>query len=419
MSRNDALGAALCFACGLVLLAAGAYVHRPAPAFPFAFDLPFPGRAQPFVLAGPLLVSCVGVAVRRSSPVSALVLGLVAVTADCLVGPSMATILVFTDNLYSATRYGPARLDRWLLGVTSVLAVVGGTAAGIVLRDLRLLAVAVVQLGLIGITPVATGIIMKQLQDRAESERARAEQVARLAELDRQAAVNAERSRMARELHDMIANHFSAIAIQSTAMLSRDDLDQRTLRALLGSIRENSVQGMAEMRTMIGLLRQDGEEAEMTRLRVAEADELAARAREAGLEVRLRVDGEPRELPASVDLAGYRIVQESLTNALKHGDGAADLVIGYRDGLITLTVDNPSGAREGRSTGPGEPPAGAERKPPRTSKAAFGVRRALPGAGAGIIGMRERVALVGGAFEAGPRDGGWHVHAELPTGEIP
>jgi signal transduction histidine kinase len=146
---------------------------------------------------------------------------------------------------------------------------------------------------------------------------------------------------------------------------------------------------MQEMRAMIGLLRQDGEEPEATRRRLAEVEDLVERARVAGLDVRLRVDGPPRELPASVDLAGYRIVQESLTNALKHGGKAADLVIGYRPGLVTLTVDNPLGDVGG----------------------------ALPGAGAGIIGMRERTALLGGVFEAGPYGDGWRVRAELPTQE--
>ncbi|MFD0889565.1 sensor histidine kinase, partial [Streptosporangium algeriense] len=226
-----------------------------------------------------------------------------------------------------------------------------------------------------------------------------AEQVARLAELDRREAVEAERARMARELHDMIANHFSAIAIQSTAVLSRKDLDMATVRGVLESVRENSVQGMAEMRSMIGLLRQtgEGERAEATRRRVAEVDELAARAREAGLDVRLRVEGEPRELPAAVDLAGYRIIQESLTNALKHGGEQVDLVVEYGAGTITLITDNP---------------VGVGRRPFRRSGSAD-----LPSAGAGIVGMRERASLVGGSFEAGPYEEGWRVHAELPTRE--
>jgi signal transduction histidine kinase len=278
-----------------------------------------------------------------------------------------------------------------MLGITSVIAVVGGAVAGFIARDLGLFAVALVQAGLVGVTPVITALIIRQLEEQAASERIRAEQVARLAELDRKTAVQAERARMARELHDMIANHFSAIAIQSTAVLSRRDLDPAVVRQVLESVRENSVQGMAEMRSMIGLLRQDGEEAETVRLRMAEAGRLAERARESGLDVRLRVDGEVRELPAAVDLAGYRIVQESLTNALKHGGRTAEAVIDYRPGEVVLTVDNPVDG-----TGP-----------------------RLPGAGAGLIGMRERAALVGGRVEAGPHGGGWRVRAALPTQAVP
>ncbi|MEU0483468.1 histidine kinase [Streptosporangium sp. NPDC006013] len=370
--RRDALGAVACFVVGLLLLAAGAYQHRWA--------------AAPLFI-GPLAISCVGVAVRRSRPLLALGLGGVAFVGDSVMGPSLGTLLIVTDNLYSGVRYGPRALGRWMLGITSVIAVVAGVVAGVLFRQWAAAAVFLVQTGLVGVTPVLTAMIIRQLEDQATSERARAEQVARLAELDRAAAVQAERARMARELHDMIANHFSAIAIQSTAVLSRRDLDAQTVRKVLESIRENSVEGMGEMRAMIGLLRQDGEEPEAIRRRVAEAEELAERAREAGLDVRIRVDGDARELPASVDLAGYRIVQESLTNALKHGGKAVDVVIGYLPGLVTLTVDNPVGEAE----------------------------RELPGAGAGIIGMRERTNLVGGVFEAGPHNDGWRVRAELPT----
>ncbi|MEV7012212.1 histidine kinase [Streptosporangium sp. NPDC051022] len=532
MRRDDALWAAVCFAGGLVLLAVGAYTYRPTPGYLHAIAPDLPATVPAYVLAGPLLITCLGVAVRRTFPVAALVLGLVAFTADLLVGYSLGTIVIFTDNLYAATRYGPPRLGRWLLGITSAFAVVGGAVAWVVLHDLRYMAMIVVELGLVGTTPVSTGLIVRQSHEQAEAERARAEQVARLAELDRRAAVDAERTRMARELHDMIANHFSAIAIQSTAVLSRKDLDARTVQGVLESIRENSVQGMAEMRSMIELLRRDGEEAETTRRRVAEADVLVARARKAGLEVRLRVEGEARELPAAVDLAGYRIVQEALTNALKHGGGTVDLVIGYGPGILTLTADNPVGdARRGvvgsptperpsevlpvslpelsnlsdpsdpsglsglseevlhaslskketkaeeepvsqafsgttpsaRSTGlpalsrlsgppgtvwssfagrglprRGQGSRGAERKSPRRGRRLSDSRRepyergprsstdpgsgdtalVFPGAGAGIIGMRERAALLGGVFEAGPYDGGWRVHAALPTEEI-
>ncbi|MBB2914826.1 signal transduction histidine kinase [Streptosporangium becharense] len=380
MRRDDALWAAVSLAAGLLLLVVEAYQPRELPV----------QVSVGLLFIGPLVVACVGVSVRRTRPMLSLWCGVAAFCGDLALGPSLGTMLIVTDNFYAAVRYGPRTLGKRMLGVTSVFAVVVGVAAGILLRHVGLAVIFLVQAALIGVTPVSTGMIMKQLEDQAAAERAKAEQVARLAELDRAAAVQAERSRMARELHDMIANHFSAIAIQSTAVLSRKDLDARSVRTVLESIRENSVAGMGEMRAMIGLLRQDGEEPEAIRRRVAEAGELAERAREAGLDVRLRVEGEARELPAPVDLAGYRIVQESLTNALKHGGKAADIVIGYRPELVTLTVDNP----------------------------VDGAQRGLPGAGTGIIGMRERATLVGGVLDAGPHDDGWRVRAELPTREI-
>ncbi|GII01751.1 two-component sensor histidine kinase [Planobispora takensis] len=374
--RNDVLCAVASFAVGLSLILANAYIPRVTPSY---------------LLIGPLLITCLGVAVRRSRPILCLALGVVAFIGDFVLGPSLGTILIVTDNLYAAVRYGPRPLGRWMLTITSVIAVVGGAVAGFMLRDFAVFAVSLVQAGLVGVTPVLTALFMRQLEDQAVAERARAEQVARLAELDRKAAVQAERARMARELHDMIANHFSAIAIQSTAVLSRKDLDAATVRRVLESVRENSVQGMAEMRSMIGLLRQDGEEAEAVRLRLSEAEGLAQRAREAGLEVRFRVDGEVRELPAPVDLAGYRILQEALTNALKHGGREADMVVGYRPDEVVLTVDNP--VAEDRS--------------------------GLPGAGAGIVGMRERAALVDGLVESGPYGASWRVRAVLPSSVLP
>ncbi|MEU0566480.1 histidine kinase [Nonomuraea sp. NPDC005983] len=309
------------------------------------------------------------------------------IAIDVAVGPSLGTLLVYTDNLYSAALYGPARLARWLLGATTVMAVAAGAVVGFLTRDWMVLAVIGIQAGLILVTPVTTAMVLRQHRDQAAAERARAEQVARLADLDRQAAITAERTQMARELHDMIANHFSAIAIQSTAALSRRDLDQATIRKIMESVRENSVKGLAEMRTMIGLLRQEGDEPEATRLRLADAESLVDRSRRAGMAINMRVEGEPQELPVPIDLAAYRILQEALTNALKHGEQPATVGIAYEPERVTVTVDNPVNGRKVR----------------------------LPGAGAGLVGMRERAGLVGGTFEAGADAGVWRVVAVLPT----
>ncbi|MFI6992223.1 sensor histidine kinase [Nonomuraea wenchangensis] len=387
--RRTVWGAVLAFAVGVLLIAGGARLERGVPEW---------------VLVVPLAVTCAGVLVRRRAPVVSLGLGVVAVGLDAVVGPSLGTVLVFTDNLYAAALYGPARLARGLLMGTAVLAIAAGAGAGFWAANWRLPAVIGVQAALVLVTPVLSALLIREQRDRAAVERVRAEQVARLAELDRRAAIAAERTRMARELHDLIANHFSAIAIQSTAALSRTDLDAGTVRKIMESVRENSVEGLAELRTTIGLLREEdarseeGERlgGEAVRLRLAEVEVLVERVVAAGMKGSWRVEGTAREVPAAVDLAGYRIVQEALTNALKHGESPVELVVSYEVGRVVLRVWNAVGEE----------------------------RRALPGAGAGLVGMRERAALVGGSFEAGPSPAGphevrpgWEVVAVLPTEE--
>ncbi|MFD1541533.1 sensor histidine kinase [Nonomuraea guangzhouensis] len=370
--KREASWAGLAFVVGLLLIVGGAYSHR--------------GVAAGWLVV-PLAFVCSAVVVRTRAPLVGLGLGTVGVGVDLFFGPSLPTVLIFTDNVYAAALYGPARFSRWLLGIASVLAVLAGAAAGVVARDWRALAVIGVQAGLVLITPVTTAMVLRQHRDQAVAERARAEQVARLAELDRQAAISTERTRMARELHDMIANHFSAIAIQSTGALSRRDLDAAAVRKIMESVRENSLKGLAEMRDMIGLLRQEGDEPEATRPRLADAERLVERSQRAGMTAELRVEGEARELSPAVDLAGYRILQEALTNALKHGGRPVAVEVVYEPEQVTVAVDNPVDGRTAR----------------------------LPGAGAGIVGMRERAALVGGSFEVGADGGSWRVRATLPT----
>jgi signal transduction histidine kinase len=242
-------------------------------------------------------------------------------------------------------------------------------------------------------------------RDRAEAERLRAEQTALLAELDRRAAVVAERARMARELHDVVANHLSAIAIHATGAQSLARRQQRPdedpLVAVLTVIRENSVQGLAEMRRMIGLLRAGDQEPENYQApRLDALDSLLAQARAAGRDAGLAFEaeqhGERGELPAPVELAAYRIVQESLTNALKHaGRGTVRLRLRLCPERVEIAVDSPYRPADDRS------PIGS-----------------LPGARAGLVGMGERAGLLGGSFEAGPSGALWQVRAVLPVESV-
>jgi signal transduction histidine kinase len=376
-------------------LAGGSFLGGLAVLGAYRQILPVP-PTPPLYFVGTLFASCAAVALRRRSPRGSLTLGTAAFGFDLLLGASLATALVYTQVLYDACVYGPGRMWRWLLGAVSALTPICAVVGIVVFDSWRGVALGL-PVVLIGVLPVLTGISVRQYRDQAAAERARAEQTARLAELDRQQAISAERNRMARELHDVVANHFSAVAIHATAALSVPGMDRAAVDNALRVIRDNSLQGLTEMRQMIGLLRDgDGDAGgapERTRSRLAEADRLVAQARDAGLAVRLELTGAVRELPASVDLAAYRILQESLTNALKHGGGTADVAVGYQNERVTLTVENPL------------PAAGAVAP--------------VPGARGGLVGMRERVGLVRGHLEVGPKEHRWRVHAELPIADTP
>ncbi|MBW5421595.1 two-component sensor histidine kinase [Streptomyces sp. BG9H] len=343
------------------------------------------------------MATLVGMELLRSSrPQLALAVGTLAVVADQFTAGNLASILMFTDVVYAAVVYGtPAAARR--IPVTTGLVTVAVTVGFLAwFREPEAVLIGVVTAA-ISFAPATTGVLVRNHREATAAAKLRAEQTALLAEMDRVQAVTAERARMARELHDMVANHLSAIAIHSTAALSLDD--PKTSKDALAVIRENSVEGLAEMRRLIGILRDDSGDLEPAAAPTLDGlGALLAGARRDGLDITLEDARDPQgpKLPAPVELAAYRIVQESLTNALKHAS----------PGRVTVSLVQAPRSLTVRVTSPYGDPTG-----PRA-----------PGSGAGLVGMRERTELLGGTFEAGPEagpvtEGGgkiWAVSVTLP-----
>ena len=229
-----------------------------------------------------------------------------------------------------------------------------------------------------------------QLEDRA----ARLER-----ERDAQAkiAVAAERARIARELHDVVAHNVSVMIVQADGASFVMDSSPEQARQALATIAGTGRQALEEMRRLLGLLRSADSGSEyVPQPGVEQLPDLLEQVRSAGLPVAFEVEGEPRELPRGVELTAYRIVQEALTNARKHGgpQAAASVRLRFDDrGLDVLIEDNGRGASAELARDGGE-----------------------DGFGHGLIGMRERVGMVGGTLDAGPRAGGsgFRIDAWLP-----
>lgn len=217
-----------------------------------------------------------------------------------------------------------------------------------------------------------------------ESARARGEEARRRA--------SEERLRIARELHDVLAHNISLINVQAGVALHLIDERPEQARTALAAIKQASNEGLNELRSVLDILRRDQEDPPRSpTFGLARVDDLVSRTEAAGLSVSKYVDGTPRSLPAEVDLAAFRIVQEALTNVTRHAQGAhATVRVGYGENDLTIQIDD-----DGR-----------------------GMPTTLSPGGSGIRGMSERAAALGGELEAGPRaGGGFRVVARLPLRE--
>jgi signal transduction histidine kinase len=233
----------------------------------------------------------------------------------------------------------------------------------------------------------AVGAIIRGRRLRtAELELLTAE-LAQQRDLQAQAAVAVERGRIARELHDVVAHNVSMMVVQAGAADRVLEGDQPDVRRALAAIAGTGRETVDEMRLLLGVVRSDEGDGLSPQPGLADLDQLVSNVRSAGLHVDLRVEGERSPLSPGVDLSAYRIVQEALTNVLKHTETArVEVTVRYANDAVQVEVCD-----DGR---PREPTAGG---------------------GNGLIGMRERVAMLGGEFRAGARrDGGFAVFARLP-----
>ena len=227
----------------------------------------------------------------------------------------------------------------------------------------------------------------------AEIVRFRRERVAeavRVQEEETLRRASEERLRIARELHDALGHHLSLINVQSGVALHLNEDLPEPVRTSLAAIRDASKEGLSELRSVLDILRQEGELAPRSPTStIARLDDLVSQAAAAGLKVRAETEGTVRPLPFGVDVAAFRIVQEALTNVTRHArDATASVRVSYGEHELTVQIDD-----DGRG-----------------SRTNAGV-----GTGKGLVGMRERVGALGGELEAGPRPGGgFLVRARLP-----
>jgi signal transduction histidine kinase len=289
--------------------------------------------------------------------------------------------------VYSVAAYG----DRWVslaglaaaeLGSAAVQLTPGRFQTPTVVSNALVIGAAWLLGHFVGVRRAYTA----RLERTAELERTRAEQARR--------AVAEERLRLARELHDVVAHSISVIAVQSGVGAHVAQTQPEEAAKALAAIEATSRAALIELRRLLGVLRQEGEpQGDLAPAPgLADLDGLLAEMAKAGLGVRLRVEGTPSPLPAGVDLSAYRIVQEALTNVVKHaGPARAQVTIGYRHQEVRVEVSD-----DGRGV---------------TAPTGDGRARV----GHGLIGMRERVQVFGGDLEVGPGPvGGFRVAARLP-----
>ncbi|MGW1882844.1 sensor histidine kinase [Streptomyces sp. NPDC001970] len=398
-----------------------AFAYRPLP--PLATDAPvirrLPGRIRRYAVWTPhafvagcaLIVLLAGATTSGMNDLGAFVFGAVpaAVVLMTLVRPVLAFWASLAATLFVAVLANPWGDWPWSgATIASHLAVLTFVAARTRPRTAMWMWLLTGAFGLVTETALSRGystgstgplmvlsafvlLLVAMVQVRREArEEVAVQQSVTAVERDRRTLLE-ERTTIARELHDVVAHHMSVVAIQAEAAPYRVENPPPELEQAFVTIRENAVAALTELRRVLGVVRaEDYEAPDAPQPTLADLDGLLGNVRDAGLDVGLAITGAVRELPQGVELSAYRIVQEALSNALRHAPGApAKVEVSYVLGGLGLRIVN----------GP-----------------ARGLVKPSPGAGHGITGMRERVTMLNGEMTAEPtEDGGYEVAAFLPV----
>jgi len=345
-----------------------------------------PGAGRAALFAGLVILSA-ALLIRHRAPLAVLAL---AVVAQVLLGWGPVVVFPLLLALFTVAEYSDRPV---VIGATLVAG--AAMVLTLVVHHTQITAGSVgSRLVVIGLV-VAIALYLRARADYINGLRERAERLERERELLSQQAVGDERVRIARELHDVVAHNVSLMVVQAQALAATGGTEAQN--ATLGHVADLGRDALSEMHRMLGVLRlQDGDAAEREpQPGVRDLPALIERTRQAGLATTLTVEGAARDLPAAVDLSVYRIVQEALTNVIRHAHAAqATVTLVYSPRAVEVTVLDDGTAANGAQPN-GDVATG----------------------GHGLVGMRERVSLFGGDLEAGPLGygHGYRVRALIPT----
>jgi signal transduction histidine kinase len=368
--------------------------------------------AENVVRVGLVVAACVALPARRRFPRAVLAIIGASMVGLILVGSRGPSVLLAVLAMYTVASVSPPKASLWAAAVVTVgvlIASVAGAGAP------SLVAPPLILVGWLAgeNTRTRRAYIAGLTEWAAERDRQREERSRR--------SVADERLRIARELHDVVAHTMSVVAVRSSVARVVVDSQPEEARRALEIIEVVSRRAMHEMRLLVGVLRDGDATNDLAPAPgLAELSQLVTEVAAAGVAVEVHVDGQLRPLPAGVDVSAFRIVQEALTNVVRHARPAqARLDLRYRSDEIEIEVTDNGGGRRTVAHPPYPSLTGAvpSARPHGDSNGGPPARAPSPsmGSGHGLVGMRERVALFGGTFSSGPMATGYRVTAVLPT----